>query len=129
MEYGIKFHEILEMIDFKNPQLDKLDLDDFLKNKITKFLDNDLLKNINSATIYKEFKFIDKSDTIGIIDCMIVYDDHIDIIDYKLKNVLDEAYSNQLNGYKEYIETKTNKKTNIYLYSIIDEEMTKLKWG
>ena len=127
MHFGTKIHEILEMIDFKNPQLDKLDLDDFLKNKITKFLDNDLLKNINSATIYKEFKFIGKSDTIGIIDCMIVYDDHIDIIDYKLKNVLDEAYFNQLNGYKEYIETKTNKKTNIYLYSIIDEEMTKLK--
>ena len=127
MHFGTKIHEILEMIDFKNQQLDKLDLDDFLKNKITKFLDNDLLKNINSATIYKEFKFIGKSDTIGIIDCMIVYDDHIDIIDYKLKNVLDEAYFNQLNGYKEYIETKTNKKTNIYLYSIIDEEMTKLK--
>jgi len=47
------------------------------------------------------------------------YDDHVDIIDYKLKNIEDPEYIKQLTGYKNYIEKKTNKKTNIYLYSIL----------
>lgn len=126
MEFGTKIHSVFETIDFKNPNLEELDIEDFIKNKITKFLNNDLLKNIRDAKIYKEFQFIDEFDTIGIIDCMLVYSDHIDIIDYKLKNVLDDAYKKQLNGYKNYIEKKTSKPINIYLYSILDEKFISL---
>ena len=63
----------------------------------------------------------------GIIDLMLVYDDHIDIIDYKLKNITDENYIKQLNGYKSYIENKLNKKTSTYLYSIIDNNLLEIK--
>ena len=126
MEFGTKIHEMFEYIDFKNPELDKLEIDDFIKDKICKFLKHDLLKNIKEAKIYKEFQFIDESDTIGIIDLMLVYDEYIDIIDYKLKNVVDDAYIKQLNGYKKYIEKKTGKQTNIYLYSILDEKVVSL---
>ena len=63
----------------------------------------------------------------GIIDLMLEYNDHIDIIDYKLKNIEDENYFKQLNGYKNYIENKTNKKTNIYLYSIMDNIIEEIK--
>ena len=58
---------------------------------------------------------------------MLEYNDHIDIIDYKLKNIEDENYFKQLNGYKNYIENKTNKKTNIYLYSIMDNIIEEIK--
>ena len=58
----------------------------------------------------------------GIIDLMLEYDDHIDIIDYKLKNIDDKKYAEQLNGYKNFIESKSNKKVNLYLYSIIDSK-------
>ena len=126
MDFGTRIHTVLEYIDFKNPELDKLELDSYIKSKILKFLNSDLLKNINDASIYKEFQFIDQFGTIGIIDCMLVYSDHIDIIDYKLKNVVDDAYVKQLNGYKKYIEERTNKKTNIYLYSILDEKFVSL---
>ena len=57
---------------------------------------------------------------------MIEYEDHIDIIDYKLKNTQDEHYKNQLGGYKKYIENVSNKKVNAYLYSIIDEKIYEL---
>ena len=57
---------------------------------------------------------------------MIEYEDYIDIIDYKLKNVDDEAYLKQLHGYADYIYNKTNKKTNLYLYSILNGEFKKL---
>ena len=62
----------------------------------------------------------------GIIDLMLEYSDHIDIIDYKLKEINDLNYIKQLNGYKEYIENKTNKKTNIYLYSILNNNLEKI---
>ena len=57
---------------------------------------------------------------------MIVYDNYVDIIDYKLKNIDDDAYIEQLNGYRFYIENKLNKLVNIYLYSIFDNKLKKI---
>jgi len=57
---------------------------------------------------------------------MIVHNDHIDIIDYKLKNIDDIKYIEQLNGYKSFIENTFNKKVNLYLYSIMDNELKKI---
>ena len=128
MQLGLNVHEILELIDFKNPNLELIE-DDFIKEKVSKFLNNDLLKDLNNTTIYKEHEFIYELDNIeyhGIIDLMIEYDNKIDIIDYKLNNIKDENYLNQLNGYKEYISSISNKDVNIYLYSIIGETLEKL---
>ena len=127
MELGTNIHYILETLDFKNPNLDIEDK--YIKDKIIKFLNVDLLKNINDSKIYKEYEFMYEEDNNlyhGIIDLMLVYNDHVDIIDYKLKNIDDENYINQLNGYKKYIENKLNKKTNIYLYSIFNEELLEI---
>ena len=128
MEYGTKVHSIFEMLDFNNPNLDSID--DSIKDKVNNFLKSDLLKNISEGKVYKEYEFIyEKDNTIshGIIDLMIEYSDYIDIIDYKLKNIEDENYINQLKGYKEFIENKTNKTCNLYLYSIIDNRFTNIK--
>ena len=62
----------------------------------------------------------------GIIDLMIEHEKFIDIIDYKLKNISDDAYIKQLNGYKEYIKDKTKKDVNIYLYSLLEKTLVKL---
>ena len=129
MEFGTKIHEVLELIDFKNynPSIIK---DEFIRNKVTKFLNNDLLKNIKDSNIYHEYEFLYQKDNIdyhGIIDLMIEYDNHIDIIDYKLKNVSNDDYIKQLNGYREYINSISNKKVYTYLYSIIDEELNEIK--
>ena len=122
MKLGTKIHYILETTYFINPNYNILE--DKYVNYIKAFLDNKLLKNIDKANIYKEYEFIYNKDNEilhGIIDLMLEYNDHIDIIDYKLKHVEDDAYLKQLNGYKEYIINLTNKKTNIYLYSIMDK--------
>ena len=103
--------------------------DKFIINKINKFISSDIMKNIKNAKIYKEYEFIYNIDNIkyhGIIDLMNVYDDHIDIIDYKLKNISDIEYKKQLNIYKEYISSITNKKVHTYLYSIIDNILTEV---
>lgn len=131
MEFGIRIHEIMEMIDFKNPNLDSLNLSNFENKLIMSFLEQPLLKNINNANILKEYEFfvIDDSNVEkhGIIDLMLEYDDHIDIIDYKLKYIEDLAYLEQLDGYKDYIKRRTNKSVNIYLYSIMDNVLKQIK--
>jgi ATP-dependent helicase/nuclease subunit A len=124
MKFGTNIHYLLELIDFKNP--DYTNIDEFYKEKIKNFLNQDLLKNIKEANIYKEYEFIETKENEtyhGIIDLMLEYNDHIDIIDYKLKNIEDSAYQEQLNGYKNYIENTLNKKVFIYLYSIMDNIM------
>ena len=128
MEFGDYLHYLLELIDFKNP--DYKNIDNFYKEKINNFLNQDLLKNIKDANIYKEYEFISEKNNEtyhGIIDLMLEYNDHIDIIDYKLKNIEDNAYQEQLNGYKNYIENKLNKKTYIYLYSILENRVEEVK--
>ena len=127
MNYGIKIHEIFEIIDLKNPEYDFLDNDTVLCVK--NFLNQDILKNVNDAKIYKEYEFIYEENNTnyhGIIDLMLEYDDHIDIIDYKLMNIESEEYINQLMGYKEYIEKVFNKPVKLYLYSILNNNMKEL---
>lgn len=126
MALGLKIHETLELIDFKEPDFALID-SDFIKEKIIKFLENPLLENIKEAKIYKEYEFMfmeNGEEYHGIIDLMLKYDNHIDIIDYKLNNILDEEYVKQLNGYKNYIASISNKPINLYLYSIIGEKIT-----
>ena len=128
MKFGLKVHETLEYIDFKNPQFDLIE-DNFIKGKVEKFLSNPLLSNLKDASIFKEYEFIyteENKEYHGIIDLMIEYEDKIDIIDYKLSNIKDENYLKQLNGYKDYISTISNKEINIYLYSVIGETIEKL---
>ncbi len=126
LNFGLEVHEILENINFK----EKFICDNKLINeKVNKFLNSDLLKNIDKAKVYKEYEFMYIKDDIkyhGIIDLMLVYDEYIDIIDYKLKNIDDKKYIEQLTGYKNFIEYKTNKKVNLYLYSIIDSNILEI---
>ena len=127
IELGLKMHEILENTDFKN--IVKLD-NSFYQEKIDKLVNSDLFKNINDAKIYKEYEFIYLKDGIkyhGIIDLMLEYDNHIDIIDYKLKNVNDDKYILQLKGYKDFVESVSGKSVSLYLYSIIDSVILKIE--
>ena len=121
--YGRLIHELFECTDFNN--LDNLS--DNNKKIIERFLEK---VDISHANIYKEYEFIyDEDNTTyhGIIDLMLEYQDNIKIIDYKLKNINDEAYIKQLNGYKDYIEKLFNKKTSIYLYSITLNTLEEIK--
>lgn len=122
LDYGKKVHELFELTDFHNTS----NLTGKNREIITNFLDK---VNIDNADIYKEYEFIYEEDNTtyhGIIDLMLVYKDNIKIIDYKLMNISDEAYLKQLNGYKDYIENRFNKPTNIYLYSVTNNTLEKI---
>ena len=127
MEYGTHLHYLLEFTNFKDPDYTNLTKEE---TKIIKsLLSHPIMKDIQNAEIYKEYQFIlenNNNTKTGIIDLIVEYKDHIDIIDYKLKNTLDTAYEKQLNGYKDFIKTKTNKEINIYLYSLLNQTLTKV---
>lgn len=117
---GNYLHQILETIDLKHPNLNELNISDVEKNQIKLFLNQDILDDIMNANIYQEYEFIDSvNHRHGIIDLMLEYEDKIKIIDYKLQNIDNPNYIEQLNGYKDYISNKTGKPVKVYLYSIL----------
>ena len=125
IELGLKMHSILENINFNNPNLDALT--PFEKRKVQSFINSGILKNTKQT--YKEYEFIyeeNSEEYHGIIDLLLIKENKNIIVDYKLKHTTDDAYIKQLNGYKKYIETITNKPTKIYLYSILDEKLIDL---
>ena len=125
LDYGTRIHEVLELTDFNNPNYEELSKKD--KEVITNLINK---IDINNSRIYKEYEFIYNEDNTtyhGIIDLMLEYKDNIKIIDYKLKNINDTEYLKQLAGYQKYIENTFNKKTKIYLYSILEDILKELK--
>ena len=120
MAFGEYMHYLLEIIDFKNPQLDLID--EKYRSFITNFLNSGL--DLKSAKIYKEYEFVTE-ESHGIIDLLLEYENEVIIVDYKLKNIDDNAYNDQLKGYKTYIQNKLNKNVTVYLYSIIDSNLVK----
>lgn len=125
MLYGTKIHEIFETMNFKNPSYEGIS--EFEQTQVKKLIKTGIFEH--AIQIYQECEFIYEKNCVnyhGIIDLLIEYSDSFAIIDYKLKNIEDEAYIKQLMGYQEYIQTVTDKKVNIYLYSILDGTLKKL---
>ena len=117
MEYGTKLHETLEYADF-----------DKINNKYLEKLFQKIDKNYINK--YSEYEFVYQDNNItynGVIDLILEYNDYINIIDYKLKNIEDENYLKQLKGYQEYIKNISNKRVDIYLYSLLDDELKKIE--
>ena len=119
LEYGTKIHEKLEETDFKhvkNPDI-------YVKHLLDTF-------DFETPDIYQELEFFFIHDGLeyhGIIDLMLEYDSEIKIIDYKLKNIEDEAYIKQLNVYYEYMRSVSDKKISLYLYSILDNQVKEVE--
>lgn len=125
LELGLKFHEILEYIDFKNvdDSVRTLDVKDNIKEKIDNLMSMPFMKNINEYNIYHEYEFIYNDDNEvkhGIIDLLLEGDNDYIIVDYKTKEIDKDVYYDQVRGYMNYIKNLSNKKVSGYIYSIID---------
>lgn len=114
---------MLESIDFDNLEVSLNQFPTWLRDSYKVFLNTEVFDFDKVPSIFQEFEFY-QTDTDkqihGIIDLMVIYDDLIYIVDYKLKHINDDAYIEQLKGYKTYIKQRTNKPVKTYLYSIID---------
>jgi len=129
LEEGTKLHRIMETIDFSNLEDSLLNLNDEHKQMVIKLINHPVLKDLHRAKIYQEYPFIETNhyqDKKGIIDLLLVYDDHIDIIDYKLRHLEDEAYLSQLEGYRNHLKSVSNLPIYLYLYSLSTHQMTQI---
>ncbi len=127
LAFGEKMHYYLELLDFTNPNYDSMEPQ--VRRRIQKFVSSDLMKNAKEAKVYREYEFIYTEENElkhGFIDLLMEYEDHFDIIDYKLKNIDDVHYDKQLNGYRRYIQSISNKPVNCYLYSIMDSTVREI---
>lgn len=126
MEFGTFVHSIAENIDFANPDYS------YIKNEKLKEVAQNLVKNITSlgcleGMCYHEYSFyLEETDTLGSIDLLIVLKDRAIIVDYKLKNISDEAYVNQLRVYSNAVEKIFSLKSECYLYSLYDGILQKI---
>jgi len=122
IDLGNKMHEALEALDLENPNIDLLNADLFIKKTLIRLFENPLFKEIKGCKQYHEHEFYFINDGIeyhGIIDLMLVYDDKIRIVDYKLSNVEDDAYIKQLGLYYQYAKSISTKPIELYLLSIL----------
>lgn len=129
LEYGTKIHRMFELVDLKTKDTSFIkDLD--VKRIIDKALTNKIFNFSEHDKIFKEYEFIN-NDVKGIIDLVVFSQNDAFILDYKLKNIEDEAYEKQLNYYRTYVEQITQKHCRTYLFSIIDNVLKEIiyeKW-
>ena len=126
LKYGERLHQYLQFIDFINPDLSLIS-STYERKKIDKFLSSPLIKELKNPLIFKEYEYIE-DDISRIIDCLIIDGDKAYIIDYKLKNIDDEAYNHQLKTYYDYVLKTFKLNTSCYLYSILDEVYKELNF-
>ena len=106
---GNSLHQLLERTDFS------VETNNVYINNL---MNMPFMQDINSKQVIKEFEFIDGNLT-GIIDLLLVSDNLIEIIDYKLNDISKEYYVKQVLTYINYIKKLyPNKEVIGYLYSI-----------
>ncbi len=131
MNYGTIIHQYFEYLDFKDidNSIINYHISNDLKDKIDNFMAMPFMKDIMSAQIYKEYSFITNFNNEikrGVIDLLIEHDDTIIIVDYKLSNIDNDSYKEQVKGYMDYLKTISNKKIEGYIYSINTGEYVKV---
>ena len=127
LEFGNEIHYMLEIADYETKDLS------FITNgRIRKYISNvvnsEIFKNVKNNQVLHEYSFFDEKNGVhGIIDCLVIKDDEIDIIDFKLKNIEDEKYVLQLHTYRDYISQISSLPIRMYLISAIKGEVKEIE--
>lgn len=117
---GNELHKLFENLDLETRKKTG-------NEYVDDFLELDILKNIKSYRQEYDFVHTEKGvEKIGSIDLLVEKEEELLIIDFKLSNINKSEYIDQLNGYKEYMQTKTNKPVRCFLYSIIKKELKEI---
>ena len=121
---GTNLHNLLFEINFKNPDFKNVNNNDAYL--IRRFLNSSVLDISNTISTYREYEFYDE-EVHGIIDLIVEYKDHYKIIDYKLSDINDSAYEQQLRGYKNYLSKmwSNTREWGVSLLSQMDDTQRK----
>lgn len=120
LEFGTRLHAYLEITDFVSKDTSFI-TDPSIKKYVDNVVNNPLFSNLEESKILHEYHFYDDINSVnGIIDLLIVKNSEVLIVDFKLKNIEDAAYKNQLKIYKKFVSTITDKPIRMYLISAIN---------
>ena len=127
LSFGTELHYYLQHLNLESDDLS------YIKNRqMRKYVYNvknsPLFKGVKNKDVRHEFHFYEQSSGIeGYIDALIIKENEVDIIDFKLKNIDEIEYERQLRIYKEYIKTITDKPIKMYLLAAVTGEIKEVK--
>lgn len=123
MDRGTRFHDEMSRFDFRGPEASLSRLSPSLREPVLRLLESEPLRNPSEAVFHPEYEFREETGegvASGIIDLLIERPGSIDILDYKLKRLDDDAYARQLSGYRDFIRRLTGKPVRTWLVSLTD---------
>ncbi|MFA7076168.1 MAG: UvrD-helicase domain-containing protein [Candidatus Izemoplasmatales bacterium] len=124
IDVGNEYHHLLETIDYYNVDESIFRFPIVLKEAINILVNSSLFKKLKKPNFYQEYEFYQETDSLvyrGVIDLLIIDEDCVYALDYKLKNIDDPAYESQLIGYYKFLEPKVDKPIKLFLFSLIDK--------
>ncbi|MGD9909926.1 MAG: UvrD-helicase domain-containing protein [Candidatus Izemoplasmatales bacterium] len=131
MNFGSEVHLQMEAFPWKNYHQAISLVDPSFKRYIEKFYERFEEDIKESISILQEYAFTEnKEDKTyhGVIDFIIIKKTEVIVIDYKLKNIEDEAYIMQVTGYMDYLKGYfPNHQMKGFLYSLISTEMKEVR--
>ena len=127
LEFGSELHYLLEIVDYENKNVSFIK-EGNLRKYVNNVIHSPLFQNVKNDDIYHEYAYDDENLHVhGIIDCLVKHEDYIDIIDFKLKNIEDEKYVDQLHTYRDYVKTITDLPIKMHLISAITGEVKEIE--
>jgi ATP-dependent helicase/nuclease subunit A len=130
LKNGTRYHQLLETVDFNDWEKSIEQFPQMLKEAIESLVRTELFSELENPRFLKEYEFLEEDSygvRRGIIDLLIIDDNQVITIDYKLKNLDDEAYFRQLKGYYDYLNPKFEKKVRLFLYSLTDKALKEIR--
>jgi len=122
LDFGSQLHHLLEIVDYEKKDT-SLITNKQLARCVSNVLNTSIFKNVRNENLRHEYEFFDeKNEVHGIIDCLIIKNDEIIIVDFKLKNLDDEQYIKQLHVYRDYVKSISDKPIRLYLVSALTGE-------
>ena len=127
LEFGSEIHYLLEIADYETKDSSYIK-DTRMRKYINNVLTSKLFKNVKNNQVLREFAFFDEVNGVnGVIDCLLMKEDEVTIIDFKLKNLDDDKYVLQLHTYRDYIKQITSLPIKMYLISAITGEVKEIE--
>ncbi|MBP5216880.1 MAG: hypothetical protein J6038_03495, partial [Bacilli bacterium] len=123
LQEGTRLHRLLELVDWKSKDVS------WIKNPkdrqlIEKAISLPLFTDSSSAKAFQEYAFLDEEAGVnGTIDLFLLYEDHIDLVDYKTSRIDDPEYGHQLAVYEAYLSKVFHLPVKKYLLSIKESRL------
>lgn len=129
MEYGTRIHQYLESFDYDDRSKNLTLLPANIRKNMQIFLESEVFDWNQKPRTISEYGFVwnvDSDRRQGKIDLLVQYENRIVIVDFKLKQLSDDAYVQQLQGYHDFVSSKTALPIECYLFAILTGEIKKI---